>query len=153
LIASFVLAVAVVALATALGTTSSQARAFDVDAASLSLARQLMEEVLARPFDPPAYGDHAGWKTGNHNKSQYDDIGDFDGFTDAAGFASNNGSGAAGGDLSFHRSVAFAHRATPGGADVADGDFGMITVTVTSDTRGTMPVTLDRLVCRAPLVR
>lgn len=131
----------------------------DVDAASLSLARQLMEEVLARPFDPPTSGDQAGWKAGNHNKTQYDDIADFNGFTDDAGFPSNNngaggeGFGFNGIDLSFHRSVTITHRPTPGGTDLADGDFGMIAVTVTSDTPGSMPVTLYRLVCRAPLVR
>jgi hypothetical protein len=160
LIASFVLAIAVVALATALGSASSQSRAMDVDAVSLSLARQLMEEILARPFDRPVAGDHAGWKAGNRNKGQYDDIADFNGFADDAGFPSNNAAGGGGGgigfgavDLSFHRSVTFTHRATPGGPDVADGDFGMIAVTVTSDMPGSMPVTLYRLVCRAPLVR
>src|SRR5690348_4490218 len=69
LIASVVLATAVVGLAGVLSVSSSQARAMDVDATSLALARQLMEEVLARPFDPPAVNDRAGWKSGNHDKS------------------------------------------------------------------------------------
>ena len=157
LIASVVLAIAVVGLAGALSVASSQSHALDADTTALALGRQLMEEVLARPFDPPAAGDHGGWNTGNHDKNSYDDIADYDGYSDVALEPSDGGGATMGAmaspGMNFNRSVSFTYRATPGGAAAANGDFGMITVTVTPDAAGAGPVTLHRLVSRVPLGR
>src|SRR4051812_39517922 len=173
LIASVILAVAVVGLAGVMGATSSGSRATDADANALGVARRLMEEILGRPFDPPAAGDHVGWKNGNRLSDTYDDIADYDGYFDDVGLAmpaelgsggggvggSTLGSGstidgsASGGNLIFHRTVHFTRSATPGGVAAPDGDFGMITVTVTPDPAGGGPVVLHRLVSRVPVAR
>jgi len=173
LIASVILAVAVVGLAGVMGATFSGSRATDADANALGVARRLMEEILGLPFDPPAAGDHVGWKNGNRLSDTYDDIADYDGYFDDVGLAmpaelgsgggevggSTLGSGstidgsASAGNLIFHRTVRFTRRATPGGVAAPDGDFGMITVTVTPDPAGAGPVVLHRLVSRVPVAR
>jgi hypothetical protein len=151
-----VLATAVLGLAGALSVSSSQSRAMEADTTALALARQLMEEALARPFDAPATNDHAGWKAGNRDKSSYDDVADYDGYTDVTVAPSTGHSlgTISSAKINFHRAVTFTRRTSAGGgAPAASGDFGLISVTVTPEAAGTEPITLHRLVCRVPVVR
>jgi Tfp pilus assembly protein PilV len=153
LLASVFLAIAVVGLAGALSFAAGQDVQLDTDAAALSLARQLMEEVAARPFDAPASNDHAGWSAANFDKSAYDNVADYDGYTDTTtgGASTAQGTGAVR-QLTFTRTVGFAYRTTPAGAPAGSGNFGMVTVTVSADGAGT-PVVLHRLVSRFPVSR
>jgi Tfp pilus assembly protein PilV len=153
LVASVFLAIAVVGLAGALAAASQQDTQLDADAAALSLARQLMEEVAARPFDAPASGDQAGWAGNNFDRSTYDNVADFDGYQDSTvpGAATGQGSATVR-NLTFTRTVDFEYRASPAGAAAANGDFGMLTVTVTAANTGTN-VKLHRLVSRLTVDR
>jgi len=66
LIASVVLSIAVVGIAGTLVATSQQAQDVDDSTIVNSLARELMEEVVAKPFKAPVTGDVAGWTGGQH---------------------------------------------------------------------------------------
>ena len=147
------LATAVVSLAGALSISSSQSTAMDVDAHALALARQLVEEVAARPFDPPAAGDVPGWSGGNRVKSTYDNVADFDGYGDTiapsvvATLATTDRMTRAA-RTGYRRVVAFEYRATPAGSAALAGNLGLVTVTVQPDEDGAQPITLHRLVAR-----
>lgn len=82
LIACVVLGVAVSGLAVALAA-AHQAAAFADERGDMVLAAKgLMEEVAARPFVPPALSDKPGWSLGQTDRTQYDDVFDFDGYED-----------------------------------------------------------------------
>ena len=153
LVASVYLSIAVAGIAGALTFAMQQDVQLDTDAAALSLGRQLMEEIAARPFDAPVSGDHAGWNAGNADKSTYDNVADYNGYTDGTTPGATSGQGtSAVRQLTFTRTVAFEYRSTPSGAASVSGDFGMVTVTVAADGAGT-PVVLHRLVSKYPVVR
>src|SRR4051794_35772886 len=65
LIASVVLAIAVLGLCGALAAATRQTEALEVETRCMALAKQLMEEIASRPFDPPASNDQPGWGAGN----------------------------------------------------------------------------------------
>ena len=107
------------------------------------LARELMEEVASKSFTTQANPGHGA---GVNARTNYDDMGDYDGFTDNT----TNGIRTLQGTLIdlndgaiYTRTVSFDYRTTPGGSKVASGDFGLATVTVTSG--GGASVTLQRL--------
>jgi hypothetical protein len=151
-----VLATAVAGVAGALAISSSQSTALDVDSRAVALARQLLEEVLARPFDLPASNDQPGWTAGNHNKSSYDNIADFDGYADTVSpamlLASAPERDLAATRRSYSRAVSFEYRNTPAGAAQANGPMGLITIQVTPVGVG-KPFTLHRLATRYTITR
>jgi len=150
LIASVVLAITVLGICGALTAATRQTEAMEVDACSLSLARQMIEEIASRGFDPPASNDQPGWAAGNANSSQYDDIADFDGVDEqVAALASPE---RLTDTISFRRQVSVQFRATPSGAINPAGDFALISVTITPDSHGE-PFTLHRLAARYTTVR
>lgn len=154
LVASVYLSIAVAGIAGALTFAMEQDVQLDTDSAALSLGRQLMEEIAARPFEAPVTGDHAGWNAGNADKSTYDNVADYDGYTDSTTAGAVNGQGtSAVRHLTFTRTVAFEYRSGPGSAASVSGDFGMVTVTVATNAEGAMPVVLHRLVTKYPVVR
>jgi prepilin-type N-terminal cleavage/methylation domain-containing protein len=156
LIASVVLATAVVGVASALAVSSSQATATDVDTRSVALARQLMEEILSRPFAAPSVGDQPGWSAGNHVKASYDNIADFNGYTDtvspAAAAVSSPKRELAASRVSYARQVSFEYRNSPSGAAVVSGEMGLLTVTIAPAGTGS-PYVLHRLVTRCTMLR
>ena len=87
-----------------------------------------------------------GHSSGVLTRANYDDMGDYDGYTDntTAGIKTLQGTKVDFGDTAtYTRTVSFDYRTTPGGAKVASGDFGLATVTVTSG--GGASVKLQRL--------
>ena len=150
LIASVVLAITVLGICSALTAASHQTEAMEVDACCLSLARQMMEEIASRGFDPPASQDQSGWAAGNTTTSVYDDIADFDGVDQQVAAAPNPERLTD--TISFQRQVAVQFRATASGAANPTGDFAMISVTVTPSSHGD-PVTLHRLAARYKTIR
>lgn len=84
LIASVILAVAVVGIAGMLAAAYQNSKDQVSSAEATQLARQLMEEISARPFEVPpgSASDAIGWSGGNRNRSTYDDILDYHGYTD-----------------------------------------------------------------------
>jgi prepilin-type N-terminal cleavage/methylation domain-containing protein len=150
LIASVVLAVTVLGITGALTAATHQAEAMEVDAYSLSLARQAMEEIASRGFDPPASNDQPGWGAGSTVSANYDDIKDFNGLDEQAAAAASPVRLID--TISFRRQVSVEFRATPSGVANPTGDFALITVTVTPASHGA-PLTLHRMAARYTTVR
>ncbi|MGH7177982.1 MAG: type IV pilus modification PilV family protein [Tepidisphaeraceae bacterium] len=154
LIASVVLATAVLGLTSALVATDQQVVGNDVQFDSVALAGVLMEEIAARPFVAPSSNDHHGWTAGNTNKQSYDNVSDFNGYTDVvlAG-APNSPISLADMSKGFRRRVSFEYRNSPGGSAASDGSLGLITITVAPVGRSGDVYTLCRLVSRTTVVR
>ena len=150
LIASVLLSVTVLGVCGALTSASTQMDSMEVEAYCLSMAKQLTEEIAARSFDPPASGDHAGWSAGNHQRTQYDNIADYNGlneYIDPVSTATRMTD-----TLEFTRTAAVEFRTTPTGPVNAAGNFAVITVTVTPSAHAE-PFRLRRLVARTTIVR
>jgi Tfp pilus assembly protein PilV len=161
LIASVVLSVAVLGISGVLvGATANARRMSDYSGAQL-LARSLMEEIVAKPFTQPQNSSNSGCRDGNQDRSTYDNIADYDGYQDSTDptTATTRATTLGGttidlGDTgTFTRKVSFEYRNSPGGPAVAGGtgNFGLITVTVSSSSGDT--VTLYRLVSNVSLSR
>jgi hypothetical protein len=149
LIASTILAVAVVGIAGPLGAASAQGRLVRERATALILARELMEEVAGKPLVDASGTAHLGPESGETSRSQYDSADDYDGYQDTT----HNMRDLSGGSLSFgtglgafSRSVAVQYRTTMTGTATTSGDFGVVTVTVTTPNK--LTVSLTRLLCR-----
>jgi Tfp pilus assembly protein PilV len=129
LIASVVLAISVVGIAAAMTCSSQQAMATNDAAITTALGKQLLEEIAARPFPIPGITTNLGWSGGNHDRSTYDDAGDYNGYADSTPITALSGAvinpGAA-----YTRTVSFVQRMNPSDTP-GDGDFALITVTVT----------------------
>jgi prepilin-type N-terminal cleavage/methylation domain-containing protein len=82
LIACVVLGIAASGLAIALAAAHQSAAFADERGDMVLAARGLMEEIASRPFVPPALSDKPGWSLGQTDRTQYDDVFDFDGYLD-----------------------------------------------------------------------
>jgi Tfp pilus assembly protein PilV len=122
LIASVVLAAAVVAISSSLMASYDQSRALEMNTMAVSTTRQLMEQILSRPFDDPDGASSLGPEAGEINSSLYDNLDDFDGYSDTVKI----------GDNTFSRSVSVQYRTSPNSAGVASGPFAVITVQTTA---------------------
>jgi Tfp pilus assembly protein PilV len=78
LIASVVLAAAVIGISGALTTSYQQSRFLDQTATALSLARELMEEIAAKPFSDPDGIAEASYPT----RATRDNVADYHNYTD-----------------------------------------------------------------------
>jgi prepilin-type N-terminal cleavage/methylation domain-containing protein len=150
LIASVVLAIAVLGLCGALAAATRQTEALEVETRCMALAKQLMEEIASRPFDPPASNDQPGWGAGNADRSLYDDVADYHKLDEQ--IVPSPSPAHLIDSISFSRTTLVEFRATPTGAPDSAGDFAMISVTVTPSSHAD-PLTLHRLVTRSTLVR
>jgi len=151
LIASVFLAIAAVGIAGTINTSSHIARQLAQASNCQALARELIEEVSSRCFTTQP---NPGYTAGTHTRTNYDDVADYDGYTDntTSGIKTLQGTTITFGDgATYTRTVAFEYRTTPGGSKVSSGDFGMITVTVRADTGPS--VTLQRLVSASAFAR
>ncbi len=139
LIASVVLAMAVVAVGGSLSAAYQQSQTVDRSARCLAYARDLIEEILARPYVDPNSGatSQGPDPLTEPNRNFFDNIGDYNGYL--ATF--NPGDG-----FRYTVGAAVAYRSTPGGVAAPTGDFAL--VTVTTSVPGAPSVTLCRLVSR-----
>lgn len=137
MIASVVLAIGVVGIATMVSSAAAQAAAVRQDAVALSLARELLELTAGVGF---AVGPQAGFNGGNTDFTTYDDLRDFDGYADSVTEA-NTG-------LSFARDVTVS---TDAGSLTNVADVRVVKVTV-SPPRG-RTITLSRFVTVADTTR
>jgi Tfp pilus assembly protein PilV len=150
LIASVFLAIAVVGVASTLAAASAAASNLSQSANCQSLARELLEEVSSKSFTTQP---NHGFTANATDRSTYDDIGDYDTYTDNTtnGMKTLQGTTVNLNDAkAYTRTVAVDYRATPSGSKAASGDFAMVTVTVTSS--GGVSVALQRLLTN-PVVR
>ena len=150
LLAAVVLAIAVVGILSPLTAASQQSSVSQQGSLGAMLAQQLVEEIASKPFADPSDGSTRlgpGW--GETSRAQFDNVGDYHGYHDtttgltfAAGTAVNFDS-----DVVYTRSVSVEYRSTPTGTATSQGDFALVTVTVSSDHS---LVQASRLMCRFP---
>jgi prepilin-type N-terminal cleavage/methylation domain-containing protein len=170
LIASVVLAIAIVGVSGTITASQNQTASHETTSIAGSLARELMEEVCALPLKLP--DNTPGWPGNVTNRALYDTIDDFRGYTDtvtasvartstsslgtfnsasppstvvASGIAPTPTGG------QFTRQVTVTYPTTVFSASDASGDFAIVTVTVTG--MGGAPVTLSRLVTKTNVTR
>src|SRR5215207_5072256 len=83
LIASVVLAAAVVGIAGTLAASYQQDTVRGNITTAINLAQQLMEEIAARPLELTSGATNKpGWSSGQTDRRQYDTIDDYNGYTD-----------------------------------------------------------------------
>ena len=154
LIASVVLAVAVVGISGTIADAYQQSRQQVYAAEATQLARQLIEEISAKPFEVPAGSPNnaVGWSAGNANRATYDDVQDYHGYNDVSTSMPTLGGsvqsfGTAG---PYARSVAVANGPVPVGHTAAvASDFKRVIVTVTRPDGD--PVVITKYFTRATL--
>jgi len=152
LMASVVLAAAVVGIAGSLSASYQQSAVHGDAATALDLARELMEEVAAKPFEPATGATNgAGWPSVT-DRTLYDTIDDYNGYEDS-GVAIKMFSGStvdASNGGTFARRVTV-ENAVPTGLTGSASDFAIVTVTVR--TGHDDAVTLTQVCTRATVVR
>ena len=143
MIASVFLAISVVGVSSALMASSDESRQIDESTTAQGLARELLEEMTARSFTQQP---NPGYSAGIHTRLNYDDVADYDGYTDntTTGITTLEGTTVTIGDgVTYTRMASFSYRTTPGGSKTSSGDFGLASVTVSSPDG--VSVTLQRL--------
>jgi len=150
LIATVVLAIATVAVAQMLGTSAQQAAAMRHQAKSLELARQLMEEISSKPINDSTGAISLGHESGENSRSQYDQIDDYNGYTDNSDAITMLDGSTVGYEdgVRYYRSVTVQYRNTPSGASTAVPTAPFCVVTVTVGPLGAETVSLTRLFAR-----
>jgi Tfp pilus assembly protein PilV len=149
LIASVVLAVSILGIASALACSSQQSMATDEAAVTTALGKQLLEEIAAKPFPIPGVTTNPGWSSGSHDRSTYDDVADYDGYTDSTPITTLSGAIINPGPT-YTRIVSFVQRINPSDTP-GDGNFGLITVSVTGPLGAT--TRFSRIVANLTMVR
>jgi Tfp pilus assembly protein PilV len=145
LIACTILAFSVVGVLSMVNATYAQSRATVDDSFALSLARQLAEEMAAKPF---ARGPDAGWDAGVGNRNGYDDVFDYHGYTDSTSSltTSSGQTVSAGFPAAYTRTVTVqAGVSLP--AVLRSSELALVTTTVTP-TKG-RPVVVQKLITAA----
>lgn len=137
LIASVVLAMSVIGVAGALSVSYQNSAALDNTAVATTLARQLLEEIAAKPY------------TDDDDSNAYRSIADYHErpYVDAtSGLTSRSGVDLeVGGGQVYTRQVTVKYRLTPDGADVPWSELALVTVTVTPPSPAS-PVSLSKLI-------
>ena len=150
LIASVVLALAVVGVAGTLTAAHRQTEMLERESQAIALARQLIEEIAAKPLvssDPTP-----GWSAGQHDRAMYDTVNDYDGYTDQTPVPTIEGAAAdVAGATRFQRLVTLRHPALLFGTAPVPGEFVVVEVKV-RDALGD-GCELRRLVSRTNLKR
>jgi prepilin-type N-terminal cleavage/methylation domain-containing protein len=173
LIASVVLAVAVVGVSGAMMASYQQSAASESDSIAISLGKSLMEEIASRPLSLPDAT--AGWPSVT-DRTIYDTISDFNGYTDKVSAAVSHTSTLSAGTFSgalpsvtavtdgstslspeqYLRSVSVTYPTSlfgksVSGGDFASGDFALVKVTVTGSDGASL--TLSRLISNVTVSR
>ncbi len=153
LIASVVLAAAVIGIASTLSASYQQSSVRGNTSTAIGLAQQLMEEIASRPMDPPSGTNQPGWSSGQTNRHLYDTIDDYNGYTDVSGsIKTANGVDRDLGDGgSYTRTVTVQQNALPPTLTGTASDFMLVTVTVTMPKGQTTSV--SQLFTRATIQR
>ena len=135
MIASVVLSIAVIGISATLSASYKQSDVCGNNNNALVLAQQLMEEIASKPIDVPSgQTDQPGWSAGQTNRSLYDNISDYNGYTDTgSSVTTSTGTTVDLGDGgSYTRTVSVASNAIPPGYTGygTTSDFFLVTVTV-----------------------
>jgi hypothetical protein len=134
MMATTLLAIAVVGIAGPLGAASEQSRQGQERGAALVLARELMEEIVARPLCDGGATCHLGPESSECDRTQFDSADDYNGYADTTKELKNYSNKSIPFDRAnlYTRKVTVAYRASPSGASASAGDYAMVTVSVTS---------------------
>src|SRR3954471_4242191 len=139
LIAVMVLMVAVGGIMAPISASYQQTRTVKQTTTAISLAKQLLDEILSKPFvDPSDLSTTLGPEADEPSRASFDNIDDYHGYHDTtssnAADAMKTATGAAitwSGDDVYSRNVTVEYRATRDGPAVASGDYLVVTVKVT----------------------
>ena len=155
LLASAVLAVAVVGISSVLAASYQQSAIRGNTGTALSLAQQLMEEIAGKPLDPPAQPDKPGWSQGQTDRSQYDTVDDYNGYTDLSnGIQMPDGTTVDMGDGgSYTRVVTVTPNARPASAPASAPASDFMLVTVTIKMPHNQNISVSQLMTRATIAR
>ena len=85
LLASALLAMTIAAITTPFTAAARNEQADARRTIASSLGRELMEEILSRPFDDPDGAGNPGPETGESARQYFDNIDDYHGYAEAAG--------------------------------------------------------------------
>jgi MSHA pilin protein MshD len=150
LIASFIVAIATIGVGSMLAASSHQSEATSDASVSQALARQLMEEIAAKPINDQYGKISLGPESGESTRSLFDQIDDYHGYTDSTsaiqmldGTSIDLGTG-----MSYTRSVSVQYRETPSGAASMSDEAPFCVVTVTVTASDGKPIKLVRLFAR-----
>ena len=151
LMAATMLVAVVAAIAAPISASCKQGEAMRDATTAASLARQLLDEIVAKPFlDPQTYTATLGPDSDENGRAAFDDISDYHGYTDTTqslqevdGTAVNWGGGPV-----YTRSVSVEFRTAPDSAPATTGNFALVTVTVS--TADGQSVKVQRLVTNYP---
>ena len=133
MIASVVLAIAVIAISATLSASYKQNSIRGNTTTAVALAQQLMEEISAKPIALPAGQTNSpGWSQGQTDRSSYDTVEDYNGYSDLSSSVAADGATFDLGDGgSYTRSVTVQTNAIPATLTGTAADFMLVTVTVT----------------------
>jgi hypothetical protein len=156
MIASVVLAAAVIGIGGLLAASYQQTAVRGNTTSGLTMAQQLMEEIASRPIDPPSLPNKPGWSSGQTNRTLYDTIDDYNGYTDLSNsLAMRDGNSIQMGKTesagSYTRTVTVTQNALPSGLTGTASDFLLVTVKVTMPQGDTASV--SQLFTRATVMR
>lgn len=153
MIASVVLAASVIGIAGALAASYQQSSVRGNTATAMALARQLMEEISSVPLDPVGSTNAAGWSAGQHDRTLYDTIDDYHGYTDSsAALTTTDGTAIDVGDgATYTRTVSVQANALPSGLTGTAANFSLVTVSVAMPRGQTMSI--SKLFTRTTICR
>ncbi len=135
--ASVILAIAAVAIATLLLAANQEAQVMRENATAASLGGQLLEEIAAKPLG--AYP----WAAVPGSRPAFTDAEDYRGYTDSTAALNTLTAGAvASTSATFTRNVTVTAQAGPGGSAV--GTFALVTVTITTPSQ--RKISVNRLI-------
>jgi type II secretory pathway pseudopilin PulG len=150
--ASTVLLICVLAVGVTLGASSNQVRDLRTTITASVLGQELLEEISAKPFPIAGVTTNPGWQQGQFSRSQYDDVADYNGYTDTTPLQMLDGTLV---DptppISYTRTVSFSYLSSATGPTSTTGSFGLVTVTVTPSVGP--PVSFVRVVSAASVTR
>jgi hypothetical protein len=134
MMASTLLAIAVVGIAGPLGAACEQSRMGDERGAALVLARELMEEIVAKPLCDGGSTCHLGPESGETDRSKFDSADDYHLYHDTTTELKDlaNQTLAYPASQVYSRDVTVEYRTSLNGSSTTAGDFGLVTVKVTT---------------------
>jgi prepilin-type N-terminal cleavage/methylation domain-containing protein len=141
MIASTIVAVAVVGVAGLMAASSAQSMYSRETSIAVLLGRQLMEEIASKPLLDPTDGSRTlGPESGETSRTLYDNVDDYNDYfdkSDAIKTASGDWYALGDGQI-YQRKVWVEYRATPSGALDPAGNFAMVTVVVSTPSGQTI---------------
>jgi Tfp pilus assembly protein PilV len=157
LIAAVILAAAVGAMVAPMSATYIQTRTIQQTNIALSMAQQLLDEVVSRHYADPTDASVVtlGPDSAESGRATFDNMDDYHGYQDSTDPSASNAMKTISGDAIdwkttdvYRRSVTVEYRNTPAGPAVAAGDFILISVEVTMPTGQKLSVA--RLIAKYP---